>query len=774
MTPRRYWDSLQNPVSYYAPSTPPPAFSASPIPQQPPKEEFPVLPASLQPVRWEDLYPRDYPHSPPPSFPNGNGLTPYLTARSRLSQVWINRWTIICVLVLTKLILSNNSLNSGLESARSEAYTACEKVEVASSALVSLPHYMSVGSNELVAHGIEASVNALSQTLDLMIVGIEEIVVFVVNLVTGTYVCLITMAVTGSISTVLNGTEAIISWVNQTVGALGREINSEIDTFNSALSNVQTEVERIGNFFTGSTALNWPTLSIPEISELENLTIPSSINEHLAGLQSDLPTFSDVKNATSSAIRYPFEILRSVVNSSFSDYTFNRSLLPVPTKDSVAFCSDDPGIQNFFDDISSLVHTLFKISIIVLIVVAILAMLPMGYLDLYHWRRFRRRVYILTRSLQRTDKYLDPIDSFHVATHPLSAFVGLYVTRPIESIKNKVMLRWLIAYVTYPPALLVFCMAIASLVAAMVQLYILHQVQSRSPELALSAGQLTDTVATTLQSKAVEWANGTNRALANTETSLNNDLFGWVWQATSSVNNTLNTFVDDMTSELNNIFGGTPLYTPITDVVNCLITFKVKGIEDGLTWVHDNAHISLPRVNESIISDAFLPVTNATTVANNSTMQVTAAVSSNLTTTTSSTTSAALSDDAISSLSNETSASILSALQKLENAYAKAISIELYTAGFLFFVYGLVVVGGVLRCAVAKYGDLRSYRKANAAQEMRNAPPEVDPTRFEHIVVARPTSFRNGRRQTPEWLGGVHTREMPDELDVQLKRGELS
>ncbi|KAK9368067.1 hypothetical protein V1509DRAFT_624164 [Lipomyces kononenkoae] len=772
MAPRRYWDSLQNPVSYYAPSTPPPAFSTSPMPEpQPQPTEFPLLPSSIQPVRWEDLHPKDYPHSPPPTFPNGSGLTPYLTAKSQLSQIWINRWTIICILVLAKVLLSNNSLNSGLESARTEAYTACEKIEVAGSALVSVPYYMSIGSNELVAHGIEATVNALSETLDLMIVGIEEIVVFVVHLVTGTYVCLITAAIDGSISTVLNGTEAIISWVNQTVGALGSEINSEIDSFNSALANVQTEIEKIGNFFTGSSALNWPTLSIPEISQLENLTIPASINQQLAGLQSNLPTFADVENATSNAIRYPFELLRTVVNSSFSEYTFNRSLLPVPAKDSLSFCADDPGIQNFFDDISSLVYTLVKTSVIVLIVLAILAMLPMGFLDLYHWRRLRRRVYILTRSLQRTDKSLDPIDSFHVATHPLSTFVGLYVTRPIDSIKNKVMVRWLIAYVTYPPALLVLSMAIASLAAAMIQLYILHQVQSRSPALALSVGQLTDDVVTTLQSKAVEWANGTNTALANTQNSLNDDLFGWVWEATSSVNNTLNTFVDDMTSELNTIFGGTPLYTPITDVVNCLITFKIQGIEKGLTWVNENAYISLPRVNDTIISNALLPMMNSTTLAGNSTMQA-STVSSNLTTS-STPANSALADDAISSLSNETSASILTALQKLESAYRKGISIELYTAGGLFLVYGLVVLCGVLRCAAARYLHLWSYRKAKAAQEIRNAPPEIDPTRFEHVVIPRPMSLAHGRRQTPQWLGGVYARDMSDDVNDELKKGEL-
>ncbi|KAJ8096891.1 hypothetical protein POJ06DRAFT_263671 [Lipomyces tetrasporus] len=760
MAPRRYWDGLVNTLSFYPPNTPPPAFSST-QPGQPQLPDFPILPLSLQPVGWVDLHPRDFPPDPPPGFPNNNGLTPYLTARSRLSQVWINRWTIICVLVLAKLLLSSNSLNSGLESARSGAYTACEKVEVAGSALVSVPYYMSGGTNELLAMGVEASVDALIATLDLLIVGIEEIVVFVVNLVTGTYVCLITMAVTGSVSTVLNGTEAIISWVNETIGALGQEINSEIDSFNSALANVQVAVEKIGDFFTGSTALDWPTLSIPEISELENLSIPSSINEKLAELEANLPDFADVQNATSNAIRYPFEILRNVINSSFSDYTFNRSLLPVPSRDTLTFCSDDPAIQTFFDDLTSLVHTLVKVAIIVLAVLAILAMLPMGYLEIRQWRRLRQRVYILTQSLRRTDKHLDPIDSFSVATSPLSAYFGLYITRPISSLKNKVIVRWLIAYVTYPPALLVLSLGVASLAAAVAQLYILHQIQSKTPALASTVGQLTDVVATKLQSKAVEWANGTNTALVNTEAGLNDDLFGWVWDATSSVNNTLNTFVDDMTSALNTAFGDTPLYTPVKDVLDCLITLKVKGIQNGLTWVHDNAYISLPRVNSDIIGSVLLSATNSTTSVGNSTMRAT---KSSPNATISSLQDSALTDDAIASLSNETSASVLSALRTLEDAYRKGISIELYFAGGLILLWCLVVLLGALHCAAVKYSDFKAFRKAKADEEIRHAPPEVDPTQYEHVVVPRPLEVPGRRTQTPEWVRDVFAEGLRDDM----------
>jgi hypothetical protein len=64
----------------------------------------------------------------------------------------------------------------------------------------------------------------------------------------------------------------------------------------------------------------------------------------------------------------------------------------------------------------------------------------------------------------------------------------------------------------------------------------------------------------------------------------------------------LNTFVDETTKVLNATFGGTPLYAPIQGVFDCLVGLKVQGIENGLTWVHDNAHINFPMLDNDTFS----------------------------------------------------------------------------------------------------------------------------------------------------------------------------
>lgn len=89
---------------------------------------------------------------------------PYLGLPARLSQVWLNRWTVLLALIFFQLLSASISLKNDLDGAKREALAACTSVEKTSSVLASLPHYMAGGMNAMTAKGIEASVSALGTT----------------------------------------------------------------------------------------------------------------------------------------------------------------------------------------------------------------------------------------------------------------------------------------------------------------------------------------------------------------------------------------------------------------------------------------------------------------------------------------------------------------------------------------------------------------------------------------------------------------------------------
>jgi len=98
-----------------------------------------------------------------------------------------------------RLLFAIASTDSSLTSARREALSACTQVENIGSSMASMPHYMSKGVNEMTASGVEKAVSGLMSMLDMSVTGVEEIVLFVIHMMTSTYLCLITLAVSGSL-----------------------------------------------------------------------------------------------------------------------------------------------------------------------------------------------------------------------------------------------------------------------------------------------------------------------------------------------------------------------------------------------------------------------------------------------------------------------------------------------------------------------------------------------------------------------------------------------
>lgn len=236
-------------------------------------------------------------------------LTPYLGSRSRLSQVWFNRWTVLLALVILKIFLSTQSLDSDINSAQREALSACTSVERAGSAMASMPHYMSQGVNEITATAIEASVRALQQTLILAISVVREIVIFAINMLVSTYVCLITFAINGSVGLVLNTTEEIGKFLNDTLQSITSSVESEIKDYSASLTDTLGKAsEGLGNFFGDGVQI--PQLSLPALDKLSQIQIPESFFTNIKTMKDNLPDFQEVKKAADDVLSFPFNSIQ--------------------------------------------------------------------------------------------------------------------------------------------------------------------------------------------------------------------------------------------------------------------------------------------------------------------------------------------------------------------------------------------------------------------------------------------------------------------------------
>lgn len=557
--------------------------------QHPPP--FPAVPPSLSAGDhgMQDQYAAQDTQRPTPH--TVSNITPYLGLRARLSQVWINRWTILLLLVLVRLLIAIAGLHNDLGSAKVEALSACTSVENVGSAMASMPHYLATGVNDLAGTGVEKAVNGLMSMLLLTVTGIEEIVVFVINMMTSTYMCLITLVVAGSLHVALQVAEDVSNFLNSTLKDIGNDLSSGVTDFQNDFNKFTNYINTIPLVHDKA-----PTLNITgDLDKLNNLQLPATLDEGLTKLNNSIPTFQDVQNFTDNLIRLPFEDLKTILNGSLH-FNFNRSLLPVPQKEALTFCSDNNGISDFFNDLADIANLVRRIFIAVLIILAVLVCIPMGYQEVRRWNTIKKRSELVA------DKSFDPLDVMYIASRPYTATAGIKAAAPFESTKRQVLTRWVIAYATSPPALLVLALGITGLLSCLCQYILLKAVMREVPVLAKEVGQFADLVVGKLENASEAWANGTNDAIMDVSNDINHKVFGWVNITTGAINNTLNMFINDTTDVLNKTFGGTVLYGPVTGIFECLVGLKVASFQKGLDWVSDNADVNFPEIPNNTFS----------------------------------------------------------------------------------------------------------------------------------------------------------------------------
>jgi len=509
--------------------------------------------------------------------------------------VWINRWTVLLLLVLVRVVIAIGSADDLIDDARSEALSPCTVVERAGSTLASVPHYASQGFNAMTARGIESAVSGLQSMVTLTLTGIEEMVVFYIGMLTNTYLCLITLAVSGSLHAVVD----VLSKAQTQISASLKDISSDVSGTASTLEKgVQTLVSGINTVLSNSAP---PKVDFSgPINKLNDFKIPDNLNADLQKLNSSIPTFDQVKNITESVIRLPFEEVKKLINNSWGNYTFNHSL-PVPQKEELQFCSGNENINGFFGTLRNIAIKAKRAFIGVLLTLAILACIPMALLEIRRYKRLQERPKLVAPYAS------DEMDRIYLYSRPYTSDLGLWVSRRFSSTRSQHLARWCVAYFTSIPALFLLSLGIAGLFSCFCQYIFLKQIQKDVPALAAEVAGFTADVVNKLNNASSSWALQTNAIIGQETGDLNKELLGWVNTSTVSVNNTLNTFVDETIKVLNQTFGGTPLFDPIKEVFNCLIGIKVAGISQGLTWVNEHARLNFPLVaNDSLTGGAIL------------------------------------------------------------------------------------------------------------------------------------------------------------------------
>ncbi|RYC65288.1 hypothetical protein CHU98_g917 [Xylaria longipes] len=600
------------------------------------KDDFPRVPPSLN-HDAQDAYEmlsikQSNPHNIASVRSQSSKLiTPYLGLRSRLSQVWLNKWTILILLVLVNFLFTIGSLNNNLAEAQVKAVSACTKVEDVGSAFASMPHYLSVGVNQLTASTITNAVQALMSVIDMILTGIEQLILFVIGMMTDTYVCLTAMVVHGGLNASAVAVEKTTDALNQAIDGVADGIASSADDIQKVIDKVYDVADKVGGIFgrdedliKRGLLLDMPALEkarselfgrggnlilrdilpdkpdlesaiVDKMNELKNVNIDTSgFVQGLDDLNKKIPTFDQLKNLTKQAVDIPFGLIRNELNEAYGNWSFDDKVFPVAQKESLSFCSDNDGLVKFFESLFKIAYDAKIAAIVILAFLAVAVCIPMYILEKRRWRRQN----------ELANHAVDVLDYGYMYSSPLVARVGLAASRKIggKSEPRKIMARWFISYATSLPALFVLSLALAGFFSCIWQAILLKTIENEVPALSSQVGDFAEDVVKSLTNVSQKWSDDANGVILHFSSEINDDILGKVTNGTAAVNNTLNTFMDEIDKGINTAFGDTIFKDLATEAVRCLLGLKIESVQKGLTWVHDHAHINFPMFPNDIFS----------------------------------------------------------------------------------------------------------------------------------------------------------------------------
>lgn len=599
-------------------------------------------------------------------------FTNYLQLKDRLTQVWVNKYTLILVLAIFKLFFFAKSISREFDSLKQYIINNCHSIDLLYDKIAhNTPHYVCKMGNFMTEKTMEEAVKATLEILSLIVLASESLLTFVIDLYLGTYACLIVSAVDGTVDIATNTTEKLLGAVNSTISSVANELDDGLEDISEFINKILSAASKVEDFFTDNDDED-PTTSNDihkvnlTIDSLRNLYIPSSINDKLEKLAANTPNFDTVKNETKTLIAEPFQYVRgkiAAVNS--TDIMGNATeMLYVPPLERVAengtgICSSNkPAINEFFHGLNKSIREITKIFIILLIIAALLAIIWECWQECRQWylmKQLRDNYeenfdFWYNNSVQ--DKYeesssssfekhggrrykngagfkeekFDILSTYQQTFHRWQTLFASGLTRILvrnSHSNSKVQkIQWFVAYITSERVLFLLGIGLLGIVISCLQLIILSVLKKEVHNIKVLKDDISNTqMMHTFKQDMQLWSLETNNYINQTENNINTEIFGWIETTTTSINDTVNTMVTGIDDTLADIFNGTLLYHPMQSVVKCVIEDKLYAVEKAMTWIHKKAHVSIPRINDTQILQLATDVNdgnNTTSEDNNS------------------------------------------------------------------------------------------------------------------------------------------------------------
>lgn len=620
----------------------------------------------------------------------------FLTYNEIVSQVWFNKYTIILVLMTVKIYLFTNSILSNLKTFQEYTESICTSLDTYASVVSSLPQQLSKVINQMVVSSINSMKLQSLLMLKQIITIIKSLIVFYIDVFLGTYICLITAAVDGTVDFALDSTELVIKGVNLTIVGISGDIQDGLSGLLSIINKLLEGINKIKSIFSSENTDSSKYVDKVNLSikSLQNIKIPDSILKDIDNFRDKVPEFKELQN-TSELINLPFSKITDQLNQlkHFNNITVNELKLATPPP--VKFCSNSLDIDKFYKEVAQQVQTTSNIIMIVLIILAFFAIASFVVHEYFNYRKNRRMINEMIIDKSQETYFIQTKNVMNRYNNTLIYYIEKFL--PVSP-QRKDKLYWLLTYITTSYSMTALTIGIAGLFTVLLQYIILKIIINGFKTLTKDLNNIKAEVVNLFDNATSGYLKQTNSFIGSQQDLINNELFGNIRDASDTLNSTINEFLTKMNDSINLVFSNTPFKKPISTVVYCTIGKKLIKIEHGLTWIVDNLSISFPKL-PSNLTDEFIK-------------------------------HYAKDDSGINNLTDN----ITNGINRLIEAYKKTLYIELYISLAVLGIWVLQIIIGLLLLCYKHYinrvpedPSISEPKPLTVEQRKEYGYPHVDP-----------------------------------------------
>ena len=125
---------------------------------------------------------------------------------------------------------------------------------------------------------------------------LEGIIEFVIDLYRSTLLCFLELAVRGTLDVLIAATQAFSDFITSALNGVRTNIQNDIGTANSAIQSAVSGINKLIPSFL-NLQLTVPQFSIPSLDGLQNVQLPTTIQDGLTQLNATIPSLDDIRQA---------------------------------------------------------------------------------------------------------------------------------------------------------------------------------------------------------------------------------------------------------------------------------------------------------------------------------------------------------------------------------------------------------------------------------------------------------------------------------------------